>query len=84
MSEAGFELGFSDAGAHILSAFLCLIWGTMLTVFPVVSCELAMAFPHFSIRQGLLTRLQPHGQPRVQPLVEKAAVWGNVFKSVEC
>ena len=25
MSEAGFELGFSDAGARILSAFLCLM-----------------------------------------------------------
>lgn len=55
MSEAGFELEFSDAGAHILSAFLCLIWGMMATVFPGISCGLAVAFPHFSIRQGLLT-----------------------------
>lgn len=84
MSEAGFELGFSDAGARILSAFLRLIWGTMVTIFPMVSCELAVAFPHFSITQGLLAHLQPHGRPRVQPLVEKPAVWGNIFKSVEC
>lgn len=66
MSEGGCELGFSDARARILSTILYLTWGMTVTVFPMVCRELTVAFPHSSIRQGLLTHLQPRGQLSVQ------------------
>lgn len=84
MSEGGCELGFSDARARILSTILYLIWGLTVTVFPMVSRELTVAFPHSSLRQGLLPTFSNVITLVRRPLVGKPAVWVNTLNAVEC